>query len=95
MYPDWDAVSDGSRLFASLYCDSSRDGFGGTLEQEQPDGSVRPIVFVCRATFESERLWTPLDLEAGSIIWCIYRLRGYLWRTNFKIFTDHKSLEHW
>ncbi|CAB1107716.1 unnamed protein product [Ectocarpus sp. CCAP 1310/34] len=45
VYPDWDAVSDGSRPFR-LYCDASKDGFGGTLEQEQPDGSVRPIVFI-------------------------------------------------
>ncbi|CAB1100851.1 unnamed protein product [Ectocarpus sp. CCAP 1310/34] len=93
VYPDWDAVSDGSRPFR-LYYDASKDGFGGTLEQEQPDGSVRPIVFDSRATLESERHWTPLDLEAGSIVWCIKRLRGYLWGTHFKIFTDHKSLEH-
>ncbi|CAB1117165.1 unnamed protein product [Ectocarpus sp. CCAP 1310/34] len=93
VYPDWDAVSDGSRP-SHLYCNASRDGFGGTLEQEQPDGSVRPIVFISRATLDSERHWTPLDLEAGSIVWCIKRLRGYLWGTKFRIFTDHKSLEH-
>ncbi|CAB1104650.1 unnamed protein product [Ectocarpus sp. CCAP 1310/34] len=93
VYPDWDAVSDGSRPFR-LYCDASRDGFGGTLEQEQPDGSIRPIVFISRATLDSERHWTPLDLEAGSIVWSIKRLRGYLWGTKFRIFTDHKSLEH-
>ncbi|CAB1103815.1 unnamed protein product [Ectocarpus sp. CCAP 1310/34] len=93
VYPDWDAVSDGSRPF-HLYCDASRDGFGGTLEQEQPDGSIRPIVFISRATLDSERHWTPLDLEASSIVWCIKRLRGYLWGTKFRILTDHKSLEH-
>ncbi|CAB1097278.1 unnamed protein product [Ectocarpus sp. CCAP 1310/34] len=92
VYPDWDAVSDGSRPF-HLYCDASRDGFGGTLEQEQPDGSIRPIVFISRATLNSERHWTPLDLKAGSMVWCIKRLRGYLWGTKVRIFTDHKSLE--
>ena len=93
VYPDWDAVADGSRPF-HLYCDASKDGFGGTLEQEQLDGSIRPIVYISRATLISERHWTPLDLEAGSIIWCIKRLRGYLWGTHFHIFTDHKALEH-
>ena len=39
VYPDWDAVADNSRPFR-LYCDASLDGFGATLEQEQPDGSV-------------------------------------------------------
>ena len=47
--PDWDAASNGSRPFR-LNCDASIDGFGGTLEQEQPDGSIRPIVYVSPAT---------------------------------------------
>ena len=67
VYPDWDAVVDNSRHFL-LYCDASIDGLGATLEQEQKNGSIRP----------SERHWTPLDLEAGSIVWSIKRLRGYL-----------------
>ncbi len=93
VYPDWDAVADGSRPFL-LYCDASIDGFGGTLEQKQPDGSIRPIVYISRATLVSERHWTPLDLEGGSVIWCVKRLRGYLWGTHFHIYTDHKALEH-
>ncbi|CAB1097244.1 unnamed protein product [Ectocarpus sp. CCAP 1310/34] len=68
VYPDWDAVSDASRPFHP-YCDASRDGFGETLEQEQPDGFVCSIVFISRATLDSERHWTPRDLEAGSIVW--------------------------
>ena len=35
----------------------------------------------------------PLDLEAGSIVWSIKRLRGYLWGTNVRFFSDHKALE--
>ena len=93
VYPDWDAVADNSRPFR-LYCDASLDGFGATLEQEQPDGSVRPLIYVSRATLDSERSWTPLDLEAGSIVWAIKRLRGHLWSTNFHIYSDHKALEN-
>ena len=52
-----------------------------------------PIVFISRATVESERHWTPLDLEAGSIVWSIKRLQGYLWGTTFRMFSDHKALE--
>ena len=92
VFPDWDAVADGSRLF-HVYCDACIDGFGAALEQEQPDGSVRPIAYISRATLDSERHWTPLDLEAGSIVWSIKRLRGYLWGTKFRIFSDHKALE--
>eukprot|EP00752_Nemacystus_decipiens_P015617 g13940.t1 len=93
VFPDWDAVADGSRVFL-LFCDASIDGFGASLEQEQPDGSVKPIVYISRATLPSERNWTPLDLEAGSIVWAIKRLRGYLWMNKFRIFTDHQALEN-
>lgn len=69
-------------------------GFSGTLEQEQPDGSVRPSLYISRATLNTKRHLTSLDLEAGSIVWCIKRLRGYLWGTRFQIFADHKSPGH-
>lgn len=75
-----------------MYHDVCIDGFGTPLEQKQPDGSVRPTTYISRATLDSEGYWTPLDLEAGSIVGAINRLRGYLW-TIFFIFADHKALE--
>ena len=92
VYPDWDVVADNSRPFL-LYCDTSVDGFGATLEQEQKDGSIRPVVFISRATLVYERHWTPLDLEAGTIVGSIKRLRGCLWGTTFRVSSDHKALE--
>ena len=85
-------VADNSRPFL-LYCDTSVDGFGATLEQEQKDGSIRPVVFISRATLVYERHWTPLDLEAGTIVGSIKRLRGCLWGTTFRVSSDHKALE--
>ena len=72
VFPDWDAIADGSRPLI-LYCDASTstDGIGATLEQKQADGSIRPIVFISRATLDAECNWTPLDLEAGAIVWAI------------------------
>ena len=32
-------------------------------------------------------------MDPGSIAWAIKRLRGYLWRIKFRIFSDHKALE--
>ena len=69
------------------------DGFGAALEQEQDDHTIRPVVFNSHAIIESERHWTPLDLEPSSIVWSINRLRGYLWGTNFRIISDDKALE--
>ena len=68
VYPNWDGVTDNFHPFV-LYCDASVDGFGATLEQERDDHTIHPIMFVSRATIESERHWTPLDLEAGRIFW--------------------------
>ena len=41
------------------------DGFGAVLHQEQPGGSVRSLVFISRATLDSETHKTPPDFEAA------------------------------
>ncbi|CAB1101076.1 unnamed protein product [Ectocarpus sp. CCAP 1310/34] len=92
VFPDWTAIEDNSRPLR-LCSDACIDGFGASLEQEQLDGSVRPIVYISRATLPAERNWTVLDLEAGGIVWAIKRLRGYLWSTKSIIYSDHKALE--
>ena len=91
VFPDWDAVAHGSRPF-HVYCDACIDEFGAAFEQKQSDGSVRPIAYVSRATLHFEKRWTPVDLEAGSIVWALKRLRGYIWDTKFCIFSDRKAL---
>ena len=69
IYPDWDLVAENPRSFR-LYCDTTiHDSFGATLDQEQPDGTGHPIVFISRATLDPERNWTPPDLEARNIVW--------------------------
>ena len=93
VYPDSDAIADNSRHFR-LFCDASIDGVGTTLEQQQPGGSIRPVIFISRTTLDNERSWTPLDLEADGIVWAIKRLRGHLWSTKFLIYSDHKALEN-
>ena len=32
-------------------------------------------------------------MEPGSIVWTLKRLRGHLWGTKFRIFSNHKALE--
>ena len=54
VFTGWDAVIDTSRPFR-LHCDASTAGLGATLEQEQPDGSIRPIVYISRATLDNEQ----------------------------------------
>ena len=92
VFPDWDAVINKSRPFR-LHCDASTDGLGATLEQEQPDGSIRPIVYISRAALSNERNWTPMELEDGCVVWSIRRLRRYLFSVFFLIFTDHECFQ--
>ena len=54
---------------------------------------MKPFPHISRAKLDSESHWTPLGSEAGSIVWDLKRLRGYLWGTKFRIFSDHKALE--
>ena len=90
VFPDWDAVEDGSRPLL-LCCDASTDGLGAALEQEQPHGTVKPFVCIGRATLDAVRYWTPLDLEAGAIVWVIKRLREYVRSTTFCILSDNSA----
>ena len=92
VFPDWDAVIDTSQPFR-LHCDASTAGLGATLEQEQPDGSIRPIVYISRATLDNEQNWTPMELEVGCVVWSIRRLRRYLFGVYFLVFTDHQCLQ--
>ena len=82
VFPDWDALIDKSRPF-HLHCDVSTDGLGAELEEEQPDGSIHPIVYSSRPTFPNERNWTPLELEAGCVVWSMRHLCRYLFNPDF------------
>ena len=92
VFPDWDAVIDKARPFRP-HCDAKTDCLGATLEQEQPGGSIRPIVYISRATLTAEWNWTPMELEAGCVVWSIRGLRRYLCSVFFLIFTYHECLQ--
>ena len=87
--PDWDAAIDTSRPFR-LHCNASTACLGATLEQKHTDGSIHPIVYISRATLDNEQNWTPMELEAGCVVWSIRRLRRYLFGVYFLLFTDHQ-----
>ena len=92
VFPDWDAVIDTSRPFR-LHCDASTAGLGATLKQEQPDGSIRFIVYISQATLDNGQNWTPMELEARCVVWSIQRFRRYLFGVYFLVFTDQQCLQ--
>ncbi|CAB1114755.1 unnamed protein product [Ectocarpus sp. CCAP 1310/34] len=77
-FPDYEAAIDGSRPF-QLSSDASVHGFGAVLEQQQGDGTMRPLVYVSRSTLPNERNWDATDLEMGALVWAVMKLRVYLY----------------
>lgn len=67
VFPDRDGIEDSSQLFF-LCRDASREGLGATLEQEQPDRSTHPMVYLSHARLPNKRNWPPVELEAGAIV---------------------------
>ena len=68
------------------------DRFGAAVEQEQLDGSIKPA----RVSFEYARLGKARDtslLGGRQHRLALKRLRGYLWVTIFRIFSDHQALK--
>ena len=48
---------------------------GDTVTLDEFSFTIK-VEYISRATFDSERHWTLLDLEAGSIVWAPKRFRG-------------------
>ena len=57
------------------------------------DDSIRPIIYISRATLANEQIWTPMELEAGCIVWTIRRLRRYLFGVFVRVFTEYECLQ--
>ena len=68
-FPDFQAAIDGSRKL-QLVTDASK-GFGASSEQKQPDGTIRPLLYINRTTLPSEKNWNTSELECGALVWAI------------------------
>ena len=61
-FPDFSAAIAGNRPL-QLITDASVDGLGAVVEQEQGDGTTRPICFWGRSTLPNERNWSATGIE--------------------------------
>ena len=89
--------------------DSSTYTFGGTLEQEDATGNLRPVAFFSKELQGTRTKrpdgfyhktgplnWLISDQEIYGIVATLYRFRIWLQtRMKIKCHTDHKSLESW
>lgn len=79
-----------------LSCDASPYGIGGVISHMEKDSSgkpmERPITFISRSLTAAEKNYSQLEREALAIIFCVTKLRDYLYGKKFTLMTDHQPL---
>nr|XP_033508549.1 uncharacterized protein LOC117273483 [Nicotiana tomentosiformis] len=73
----------------TAYCDASRVGIGCVLIQ---DG--RGISYDSRQLKPHEKNYQVHDMELEYIVHALKIWRNYLYNMSYKVFTDHRSLQH-
>ncbi|CAB1111520.1 unnamed protein product [Ectocarpus sp. CCAP 1310/34] len=92
-FPDYEGAITGKRKFR-LITDASISGLGAVIEQEQEDGTVRPLCYLSRSTYPNERRWSATELECGAIVWAIKKNRTLFYGIPFQIYSDHQPLRN-
>ncbi|MCP3663901.1 MAG: hypothetical protein GY696_15645, partial [Gammaproteobacteria bacterium] len=76
-----------------LYTDSSRQGHGGVLAQDQ-DGKERVIAYFSKTLDVSERNYGVTDIEMAAACAAIMKFKHYLYQQPFELITDHLPLKY-
>ena len=76
-----------------LYTDACNYAVGGILVQDDANGVEKVIQYVSHALSTSQRKYATIKKEAYAVIYCINKLRPYLYGADFVVFTDHKPLK--
>ena len=76
-----------------LHTDACDYAVGGILVQEDDEGVERVIQYVSHQLNGSQLKWATIEKEAFGVVYCLTKLRPYLWGADFTVFTDHKPLK--
>lgn len=91
-FPNFGDAISGVRKFRVI-TDASTDGLsGGVIEQDQPDGTTRPLCFLSRTYLPNERNWTSTELECGALVWAVEKNRQLYYGIRFEVVTNHQPL---
>ena len=80
-----------SNFHLKLNTDASNTGIGGVLHQTT-DHSDQPITFLSRSLSAAEQKFSTVEKECLALVWCITKLRPYLYGHRFVVWTDHHPL---
>ncbi|XP_031330692.1 uncharacterized protein K02A2.6-like [Photinus pyralis] len=72
--------------------DASSFGLGAVLEQEQKDGTWKPVSYASRKMSETESRYAQIEREALAATWACEKFQMYLLGKHFSLRTDHKPL---
>ncbi|CAF4422050.1 unnamed protein product, partial [Didymodactylos carnosus] len=87
------AFHDGkSKLKLKINTDASNVGIGGVLQQVTPDGHLQPVQYLSRSLPRREQKYSTVEKECLAMVWCITKLRPYLYGQEFTLITDHHPL---
>ena len=69
-------------------------GVGAVLSHRMDNGSERTVAFASRSLTPAERNFAQLDKEGLAIVFGVKKFHHYLLGRKFKIYSDHKPLQH-
>ena len=75
-----------------LFTDASDYAVGGILVQDSSDGSEKVIQYVSHTLSKTQRKWATIEKEAYAVVYCLEKLRPYLFGASVDAYTDHKPL---
>ena len=75
-----------------LYTDACDYAVGAILVQEDDTGTERVFQYLSHSLSSVQRRWATIEKEAYAVVYAISKLRPYLYRAEFTVYTDHKPL---
>jgi len=75
-----------------LDVDAYETQMGAALLQEQDDGKLQPVAYICRRLATNDLLYGVTEEECLAVVWALLKLRCYLEDDRFVVRTDHDCL---
>ena len=78
------------RVFTDAACKS---GFGFVVQQQQPDGTWKPLLCNSRVLTSAEKNYAPIEAEMAALAWALKKAEKFLkGPKSFVVYTDHQPL---
>lgn len=91
-YPLLAFHDDQSTLKLKINTDACNTGIGGVLHKTTADGHTQPVQYLSRSLSKREQKYSVIEKECLAMVWCITKLRPYLYGRKFTLITDHHPL---